>query len=80
MSVVLATVPWHEMEIESVRMELRKPGGGLSLEGIVHPYDSILQAGLAIDPSARFITLDQLRNSLEIALVAATAQVCIPFL
>ena len=75
MSAVLATLPWHEFDMESVCAELKKPGGGLSLEQVRNPFDNLLQAGLAVNPSSRHITLDQLRNTLGIALVVATTQV-----
>ena len=72
---MLAIPPWHELDMESVRMELRKPGGGLSLEGLSHPFDSILQAGLVLQPGSRHLSLDQLHNTLGIALLVATTQV-----
>ena len=72
---VLATLPWHEHDMESLCIELKKPGGGLSLEGVSSPYDNILHAGLAVNPSSRHLSLDQLRNTLSIALVVATTQV-----
>lgn len=67
--------PWQELFKDSVCMELRKPGGGLSLEGLSHPFDTILQAGLVTDPDSRHLTLDQLHNTLGIALAVANAQV-----
>jgi len=73
--VLLGMPPWHELDMESVSMELRKPGGGLPLDGLPHPFDTILQAGLVVDPSSRHLTLDQLHNTLGIALVVASTQV-----
>jgi len=73
---VLATCPWEELDIESVNMELRKPGGGLSLEALPHPFDSILQAGLVVDPASRHLTVDQIHNTLGIALAVSATQVC----
>jgi len=70
--VLLGMPPWHELDLESVSMELRKPGGGLPLDGLAHPFDTILQAGLVVDASSRHLTLDQLHNTLGIALVAST--------
>ena len=67
--------PWHELDMESVCVELRKPGGGLSLEGISHPFDTMLQAGLVLDPRCRYLTLDQLHKALGVALEVATTQV-----
>ena len=78
---MLAIPPWHELFRDSVCMELRKPAGGLSLEGLSHPFDTILQAGLVVDPDSRHLTLDQLHNTLGIALVVANTQVvCGPVL
>jgi len=74
---VLAMPPWHELDIDSVCMELRKPGGGLSMEGLSHPFDSILQAGLVVDAGSRHLTLDQLHNTLGIPLVIASTQVVV---
>jgi len=72
---VLATLPWHECDVETVCLELKNPGVGLSLEAVAHPFDTILQAGLVISPKSRHLTLDQLRNTLSIAMVVATTQV-----
>jgi len=72
---MLAMPPWHELDTESVCMELRKPSGGLSLEGLSHPFDTILRAGLVVEPDSRHLTLDQLHNTLGIALVVASTQV-----
>ena len=75
MSVALVIPPWHELDLESVSLELRKPGGGLSLDDLSHPFDTILRAGLVIDPGSRYLTLDQLHNTLGIALDVANTQV-----
>ena len=75
MFAVLAIPPWHELDIDSVSLELRKPGGGLSTEGLSHPFDNILKAGLVIDPGSRHLTLDQLHNTLGIVLAVAATQV-----
>ena len=74
---VSATLPWHELDMESVCVELKKQGGGLSLEGMSSPYDNILHSGLAVSPGSRHLTLDQLRNTLGIALTVATTKVLI---
>lgn len=75
MFAMSAIPPWHELDIESVCMELRKPSGRLSLEGLSHPYDTILKAGLVADPGSRHLSLDQLHNTLGIVLTVATTQV-----
>jgi len=72
---LLAIPPWHELDLDSVSLELRKPGGGLSIEGLSHPFDTILKAGLVVDPGSRHLTLDQLHNTLGIVLTVAAAQV-----
>ena len=75
MFALLAIPPWHELDIESVGLELRKPGGGLSMEGLSHPFDTILKAGLVVDSGSRHLTLDQLHNTLGIVLTVAATQV-----
>ena len=75
MFALLAIPPWHELDLDSVSLELRKPGGGLSIEGLSHPFDTILKAGLVVDPGSRHLTLDQLHNTLGIVLTVAAAQV-----
>ena len=67
--------PWHELDMESMCAELKKPGACLQLDGIAHPFDNILQAGLVVDPASRNLTLDQIHNTFAIALVVATTQV-----
>jgi len=47
------------------------------MEGLSHPFDSILQAGLVIDAGSRHLTLDQLHNTLGIPLVIASTQVVV---
>ena len=76
-SAVLATLPWHEFDMEAVCIELKKPGGGLSLQGVSSPFDTILQAGLVVSPGSRHLTLDQLRNTLGNAVVVATTEVSV---
>jgi len=72
---MLVKVPWQELDMESLCMELRKPTGGLPLDGFSHPFDAVLHAGLVLDPDARYLTLDQLHNTLGISLAVATTQV-----